>query len=234
MKKVYTVPSFESAAFGSDGVTLYVADKAGKVRIWGQPHSFEEDQHKEKLENYLNRQAPDFHVEFPPVRGPIHITDRNKLVVVDGEGAVRIWDPTRPSASKRIMAVGGGARSIASADGHVFVTSMTGALKVGLDDGSGFLPWSKDARGAFVAASPMTAGTFFTLDNGSLASRNTQSGGVVWTTTVPDGHPCGLAVSPDGNTLAACIGNFVATFDATSGAALAHGYRAAGDFAWKR
>lgn len=229
-----TVPSFESAVFGNDNITLYVADKDGKVRIWGQPHSFEEDQHKEKLENYLNRQAPDFHVEFPPIRGPIHVTDTNKLIVVDAEGTVRIWDPTRPSGSKRIMKVGGGARSIASADGNIFVTSQTGALKVGKDDGSGYLPWSKDTRAAFVAAGPMTAGTFFTLDAGMLESRNTQTGEVAWSTKIPDGYPCGLDLDPNGNVVAACIGNFVATFDATSGAPLAYGYRADGDFTWNR
>ncbi len=229
-----TVPSFESAVFGNDGISLFVADKKGKVRIWGQAHSFEEDQHKEKLENYLNRQAPDFHVEFPPIRGPIHITEGNKLIVVDQEGSVRIWDPTRPSAVKRIMKVGGGARSIASADGHIFVTSVTGALKVGVEDGSGYLPWSKDARGGFVAASSMTAGTFFSLDAGTLESRNIQSGEVVWAAVVPPGRACGLTLSRDGNTLAACIGDFVATFDATSGAPMAYGYRAAGDFQWDR
>lgn len=228
-----TVPSFESAAFGNDGVTLYVADKAGKVRIWGQAHSFEEDQHKEKLENYLNRQAPDFHVEFGSISGPIHMTESNKLVVVEKEGKVQLWDPTRPSGSKRLMLVGGGARSIASADGYVFVTSMTGALKVGKEEG-GYLPWSKDARAGFVATNNMAAGSFFTLDTGKLESRNTQSGEVNWSASLPDGFACGLALSPDGNTLAACIGNFVATFDTKTGAPIAHGYRAEADFTWKR
>ena len=228
-----TVARLESAVFGNDGITMYVADNTGKVRIWGQPHSFEEDQHKEKMEDYLNRQAPDFHVEFAPIRGPIHMSTNNKLIVVDQDGNVRAWDPTRPSKSARLFKVGSGARSIASQGGYVFVTSLSGALKVGNDDGSGYLPWSKDAKALFVASSVGSTDRFFTMDPGVLQARNIEDGATVWSAELPQGAGCGLVASGDGDVLAACVSNFVITFDAKSGAPLAYGYRAEGDFAWK-
>lgn len=227
-----TVPSYESATFSPDGLPLYVADKKGKVRIWGQTHSFEEDQHKERLEVYLNRQAPDFHVEFAPLRGPIHVMDDGRLVVVDQEGIVSLWDPTRPSSSKRIMKLEGTGRSLASAEGHIYATSTTGALKVGKADG-GYLPWSKDARGDFVAASSLIPGAFFVQESGRLAKRETASGETGWEVAVPDGHPCGLEVSGDGSMLAACIGNFVVLFDADDGAARSYLYREADEVQWR-
>lgn len=228
-----TVPSFESATFAPNALMLYVADKSGKVRIWGQPHSFEEDQHTEKLENYLNRQAPDFHVEFPPISGPIRVTDTNKLVVVDKEGTVRLWDPTAPSGSKRLMKVGGGARSISSAAGHILVTSTTGAFKIGREDGSGYLPWTKDATADFVVTSPLAIDTFYQLDTGTLRARTIETGDEIWSVEVPDKRACGLAISADAKLLGACIGNYVALFDTENGSAVGYGYRADGDFTWK-
>ena len=228
-----TVPDFESAAFGADGITLYVAARNGKIRIWGQPHSFEEDQHLEKLENYLNRQAPDFLVEFPPIRGPLHVTASGKVIAVDEEGNVRIWDPTAPSSSKRIMNVGAGARSIASAGGAIIVTSQTGALKVGQEDGAGYKAWSKDARGAFIKTTHLNDDVFYVLDRGTLRAVAIETGEEQWSTTIPDDHPCGLTVSPDSSQVVACIGNYVAVFDAATGAPKTYGYRVDGDFHWK-
>lgn len=227
-----TVPEFESAAFGPEGLGLYVADRAGKVRIWGQAHSFEEDQHKEKLENYLNRQAPDFHVEFAPIRGPIDVTDSNQIVVGDAEGIVRLWDPTSPSNSTRVMKLGSPIRSIATAEGHIYATSTSGALKIGKADG-GYLPWTKDARGGFVAANRLATGMYWQLDDGVVAARKTEDGQAMWETSLPTGHLCGLAVSNDANWLAACVGNFVVLLDANGGAIQGYMYRDADGFFWK-
>ena len=226
-----TVQQFESAAFGHDGLALYVADRHGKVRIWGQAHSFEEDQHKEKLENYLNRQAPDFHVEFPPIRGPIGITDANQIVVADAEGVVHLWDPTQPSNSKRIMKLGGPIRSVVGAEGYIYATSTTGALKIGKADG-GYLPWTKDARGGFVTATGLASGMYWQLDDRLVAARKTEDGEALWETALPAGHLCGLAVSNDANWLAACVGNFVVVLDADGGAVQGVMYRDAEGFSW--
>lgn len=226
-----TVPSFESAAFNRTGVGVFVADREGKVRIWGQPHSFEKDQHKEKLENYLNRQAPDFHVEFPPVRGPIGLTTEGQVVVADDSGVVRLWDPMRPSSAKQIMKLDGHMRSVAVAEGHVYATSVNGALKIGLLEG-GYLPWTKEARGGMAAASPLAPGRFYLLDRGALSARNTEDGEALWQVELPEGHLCGIALADDAATLAACVGNFVAVFDARTGRHLGTAYRD-DQFVWR-
>ncbi len=227
-----TVSDYESASFSSGGLPLFVADKKGKVRIWGQSHSFEEDQHKEKLENYLNRQAPDFHVELSPIRGPIHVMDDGRLVVVDIEGIVRVWDQTSPSTSKRIMKLDGAVRSLDSGDGYIYATSVTGALKVGKADG-GYLPWSADARGGYVAASRLAAGTFFVVDSNQLKQLTTETGETVWRADLPDGHACGIDVSDDAKTLAVCVGNYVALFDASDGTPRSYLYRDGENVVWK-
>ncbi len=228
-----TVKEFESAVFTEQGMGLYVADRLGKVRIWGQAHSFEEDQHKEKLENYLNRQAPDFHVEFGPIRGPLALTDDGKLVVTDEEGVVNVWDPTKPSSSKRIMKLDGHARSVAAAEGFIYATSVNGALKIGKVAG-GYLPWTHDARGGMVAAHGLATGMYWQLDTNEISARKTETGDPMWQTPLPDGNLCGLAISEDASHLAACVGNFIVLLDADGGAIFALGYRADDGFQWQK
>lgn len=227
-----TVGKFESAAFNRNGVGIYVADEAGKVRIWGQAHSFEEDQHKEKLENYLNRQAPDFHVEFPPIRGPLTLSDSDQILVADSEGVVRMWDPTNPSSAKQIMKLDGHLRSMAAAEGYVYATAVTGQLKIGKTEG-GYLPWTKEARGGMVAANRLATGMFWLLDRGSISARKTEDGGAMWESKVPDQNLCGLAVSDDAAVVAACVGNFVVLVDANSGGIRGYAYRDGENFVWK-
>lgn len=229
-----TVPEFESATFSSEGLGIYVADKTGKVRIWGQAHTFEEENAKEKLEDYLNRQAPDFLIEFPSVRGPVHMTDDNKLVITDAEGIVRLWDQMSPSSSKRLMKLDAAAQSIDSAGGYIFVTSTFGQLKVAKADGSGYMPWSKDVRGRYVAATPLAVDQFFVLDEGRMELIDVETGEPKWKAELPKGRPCGLAVSPDASRLAACVGNYVAVFDATNGNPIGYGYATSDGFQWKQ
>ena len=226
-----TVENFESAVFADDALALYVADRQGKVRIWGQAHSFEEDQHKEALAVYLNRQAPDFHVEFPAIRGPIAMTPAGQLMVGDEEGVVRLWDPTRPSSSKRIMKLDGHVRSFAAAEDYLYATSTSGSLKIGQTAG-GYLPWTKDARGGFVAATDAAPGTYWQLDDGAVSWRNTEDGAARWELKLPAGALCGLAVARDASWLAACVGNRVVLVDAETGGAAGHMFSANDQFAW--
>lgn len=203
------VKNFESAVFRDDGKTLYVADKGGKLRIWGQAHSFTKQGKGERLENYLNRQAPDFLVELPSIEGTLAASGTGLLFVAGSDGIVSSWDPKKPGEIHRLMKVKGTVKSMQATAKNVVTTSKSGYLKVGRVDPPSYLPWSKDVKADYVAISEFTGDDFVMLDGEGVKMKNLDSGENTWTLALPEGPRCGLDVSDDGHKIAACVGNMV-------------------------
>ena len=212
------VKTFESARFGADGTTLYVAEPGGKIRIWGQAHSFEESGDTEKMEEYLNRQAPDFHVEFKSVGGPFVFNEKNIMFVGDGTGVITMWDPLKPSAIKKIMKLSAPVRSIDATDRNIVATSSAGQLKVGILDPPSYLPWSREAKGDYAAVDTYLGDNFVSLTGSTVALRSIETGEPVWSKELGAGSACGLDVSPDGRQIVACVSNAIVILNATDGA----------------
>lgn len=203
------VKQFEAAVFSGDAKTLYVGERTGKLRIWGQSHSFEKQGKGERLENYLNRQAPDFLVTFASIEGPIASSGRGMLFVADSEGIISAWDPSKPGEIHRLMKVKGTVKSMQATAQHVVTTSKSGFLKVGRVDPPSYFPWSKDVRAEFAAISEFTGDDFVFLDAQGVKMKSIEEGKEKWALDLPEGPRCGLDVSDDGRTIAACIGNMV-------------------------
>lgn len=212
-----SVSSVEDAAFARSEFSLYVGSPDGTIRIWGQAHSFEEPKSTEKMEDYLNRQASDFKIKMKPLRGPLHATDSGLLLFADDTGVVSLWNPRKPSESRRIMKLEGTARSLSTSGNDVVTTSSTNQLKVGRLDPPSYLPWSRGETAAYAATSEFLPDKFIELSEGRLRARTISTGDEEWSVALPSGEPCGVSVSPDGNLAAVCVDNYVATFATSDG-----------------
>ncbi len=203
------VKNFASAVFSPDGKVLYVGDKGGKLRIWGQAHSFTKQGKDERLENYLNRQAPDFLVQFPSIEGEIASTGSGVLLIPQSDGTISAWDPKSPGDIQSLMKVKGTVKSMQATAQNVVTTSDSGYLKVGRVSPPSYLPWSKDVRADYVAIRNSTGSDFVMLDSEGVKMKNIDNGSQTWSLALPPGQRCGLDVSDNGQEIAACVGNVV-------------------------
>lgn len=206
------VHNFEAGIFGPKGIPLYGADKNGKLRIWGQAHSFEGLAKDERLENFLNRQAPDFLVEFPSIQGPIGMSESGVLFVVDREGVVSKWNPEKPGEIDRIMKVKGRLKSIQATNYNIVTTTNAGVLKVGVVNPPSYLPWSRNVEAEYAALSEI-GDTFVLVDNEGLKMKEIQTGKETWNLALPDGTRCGLDISDNGKNIAVCVNHMIYIVD---------------------
>ncbi len=213
-----TVGNLAGATFAKNDYTLYISAEDGTIRIWGQAHSFADPEPQEKMEDYLNRQGSDFNINVGPLRGPLHSTSNGHIVMTDDQGVVRLWNPRKPSKSKRVMKLDGTARSVSTSGDDIVTTSSNGSLKVGRLDPPSYLPWSRDEKADYAAASDAYYGKFVQLGGGKVRAREIETGEEVWSTDVPAGNSCGLTMSPDGSLVAACVNNFVVILNTSDGA----------------
>lgn len=210
------VPSLAAAAFAHDSFSLFVSEPGGKVRVWGQAHSFEQPSGDEKLENYLNKQASDFNVNFKPLAGPLYLMPGGSMIFGDQEGVISLWNPAKPSQSKRIMKLDGPVRSISGSGNELVATSTTGQLKAGKLDPPSFFGWARDVRGDFAGTSELLRGKFVEATEGTIRLRVMETGEVEWELPAP-GKPCGVAVSEDGNFAAICLDHKVVVLSTRDG-----------------
>ena len=212
-----TVSDMESGIFARDSFSLFVSETSGRVRVWGQAHSFEVPKGDEKLENYLNKQASDFNVTFAPLSGPLYLMPGGSMVFGDKEGVISIWNPAKPSQSSRIMKLNGPVKSLSGSGNEVVATSVGGQLKAGRLDPPSFYGWARDAKGDYAATADLLRGKFIESSDGVIRLRVTETGETEW--EVPaKGKPCGVAVSPDGNFAAVCLDHKVAILQVSNGA----------------
>lgn len=211
-----SIADVESAAFAPDGLGLYVSEPSGKIRVWGQSHSFEKPE-GENLENYLNRQASDFNVQFDPLAGPMFAMPEGGLLMGGADGVISFWHSSAPGKSKRVMKLDSPVRSVTASNNDVVTVSQSGALKVGTLEPSTYHLWSKQAKTEWAATNTHLTGKFVEVVDGTVRLREAQSGEVNWTLPLPSGRSCGVAVSPDGRLGAACVADTLFVFNVGPG-----------------
>ncbi len=138
------------------------------------------------------------------------------MIFGDQEGVISLWNPARPSQSKRIMKLDGPVRSISGSGNELVATSTTGQLKAGKLDPPSFFGWARDVRGDFAATSDLLRGKFVEATKGTIRMRVMETGEVEWELPAP-GTPCGVAVSEDGNFAAVCLDNKVVILSTRDG-----------------
>jgi WD40 repeat protein len=227
------VKSYEGASFARDNLGIYVSDSEGKVRIWGQSHSFEEELTKEKLEDYLNRQAPDFHVQFGALAGPLTMSTDGVLLVGAADGTISVWNPRKPSSSKRIMKLDAPVAAFDAAGGVVVATSTNGQLKVGVLDPPGYKPWSRDARADYADVSNLLTDQFVSQTGNTVALRDVETGDEVWSKELPGSRACGVSVSQNARRIAVCVDDRVVFVDAETGEPRSYAWNKGGALGWK-
>lgn len=211
-----TIPDVESAEFAPDNFTLFVTEKGGKLRVWGQANSFNKPT-RENLENYLNRQASDFNVQFDPLSGPIFTMPQGGLLVGGADGVVSFWHSGAPSRTKRIMKLDAPAKTLSASTNDIVAVSQTGGLKVGTLEPAVYHAWSKAAKTEWAVTNQHLDGKFAEIANGKLALRDAQSGNPIWELPLPKGTSCGLAVNPEGRMGAACVDEALFVFNIADG-----------------
>lgn len=228
-----TVKAYQGASFARDNLGVYVSDSEGKVRIWGQSHSFEDELSKEKLEDYLNRQAPDFHVQFPPLSGPIQMSTDGVLLVGAQDGTISMWNPSKPSSSKRIMKLDAPVARFDAAGGVIVATSTQGQLKVGTLSPPSYKAWSRDAKADYADVANLLPDQFISQTGATVALRDVETGEEQWTRELPGSDACGVAISENGRRVAVCIDGNVVLLDAETGMPSSYVFNSSGALGWK-
>lgn len=226
------VKSYQGASFARDNLGVYVSDSEGKVRIWGQSHSFEEELTKEKLEDYLNRQAPDFHVQFGPLSGPIEMSSQGFLLVGAADGTISMWNPSKPSSSKQIMKLDAPVARFDAAGGVVVATSTQGQLKVGTLSPPSYKPWSRDARADYADVANLLPDQFVSQTGGTVSLREVESGESVWTVDLPGDEACGVSISENGRRVAVCVDRRIVFLDTETGSPYSYAWVGEGGLRW--
>jgi WD40 repeat protein len=215
------VQLYESSAFSMDSTKLYVSGAKGKLRIWGQPELFYARGSEEKLDEYLNRRAPDFFVEFPSLRGPIAVDTKGSVLIGSAQGVVSYWNPLKPRRVVRIMKLKSPLTSLSESDGFVVATAKDERLRVGRIDPPGYLPWSREESALLAAAHPWYPDHFVSLHRDRISARQLSDGNEVWSQPLQrGGQPCGLTISGSGDFVALCLDNIVAVARTSDGSVL--------------
>jgi hypothetical protein len=215
------VKLYESSAFSMDSTKLYVSDAKGKLRIWGQPELFYARGPEEKLDEYLNRRAPDFFVEFPSLRGPIAVDTQGSVLVGSAQGVVSYWNPLKPSRVVRIMKLKSPLTSLSESDGFVVATAKDERLRVGQIEPPGYLPWSRNESALLAIAHPWYPDHFISLHHDKVSARQLSTGSQAWSQPLNrKERPCGLTISGSGDFVAVCLSNVVAVLRTSDGSAI--------------
>ncbi len=227
------VKNYSGASFARDNLGIYVSDHDGNVRIWGQEHSFEDELSKEKLEDYLNRQAPDFKVQFAPLEGPLNMTTDGVLLIGAKDGTISMWSMQKVSSSKRIMKLDAPVERFDAAGGVIVATSTEGQLKVGTLDPPSYKAWSREAKADFADVSNLLTDQFVSQTGSTVALRDVESGDAVWSVELPGSKACGVAVSANARRIAACVDDNIVVLDAENGQARSHAWHTGSGIGWK-
>ncbi|MEZ4458797.1 MAG: hypothetical protein R3E66_03530, partial [bacterium] len=211
------ISSVAAVRFAPDVFSMFVTEPSGKLRVWGQAHSFEKQGSDETLAQYLNRQGSDFTVEFEPLSGPIFALPDNALLMAGADGVVSFWSSNAPSKTRRVMKLDGPLKQLTASGTDIVAVSVSGSLKVGKLDPPSYQPWSREARTEWAATNSLMRGEFVEVVDGTLKLRETETGNTLWEKPLPAGASCGVAVSADSRLGAACVGDVIMVFNTRDG-----------------
>jgi hypothetical protein len=215
--RLTNVKALETAGFFSDGKGLFAVESNGKLHVWGQSERALDEVSLKDLKRFMARQSPDFTANLSSLKGPVHVTDSNELIMATETGKVLRWKPDNPGEIEAVVQLPASATSFGFDGRHIAATAADGSLRAISLFERAFLPWSAGQSGALVAASPELSDKFAVADQGTLGMRAFEDGAYQWQRELPAGELCGLTLSPDAKTLAVCVDSGVVLVEPTTG-----------------
>lgn len=221
----------ESAGWHPSGAAFFATEPTGKLHIW----KVDEEQLRrlpdETIQMFLNRQLPDYTGHLPEMAGPFVVRPDGKIIFGDSEGHLLRWDSQHPTDVELVIKLDAPTRSMASQGGLLAATSRSGQLRVASLEQNAFVPWSMKATGSFVTAHQDGEALIVSKD-GEVRAVRAASGELIWSAKIGSVPACGLSMSRDGKTLAACFGDRVLLLKASDGAFVAEFGRYEGELRW--
>ncbi|QDG51466.1 WD40 repeat domain-containing protein [Persicimonas caeni] len=215
--RLSTVSDFATGGFLSDGEGLFVVEPHGKLHVWRQGETDLDRVATRDLKKFMARQSPDFTANLSSLSTEALVTETNAMILATASGKVLHWKPSKPGEIATVVKLPTAARSFGFDGRYVAATATDGSLRaISLFENS-FLSWSMKERGEMVAASPKLQDKFVVADAGSLALRGFADGATDWKAALPEGELCGLAFSPQADTLAVCVDSGVVLVEPQTG-----------------
>lgn len=226
--------SLHKAGFFPSASGFFVGDQAGTLHVWKKSEDSLKNLKTRDLKDVIARQTPAFSAQIAPLTGQIAMSSVDDLFMATDDGTVLRWNYKEPSVIDSVVRLPGAGRSLDASQDYLVATSEDGALRVVSRAEAAFLPWSLDERAEVAAASSEGLVVLGEVDGGAvLAMRSYQEGAYSWRVPAPGGKSCGLALSPDAQTIALCLDAGVIFVDSKTGEALAAARRSAERFEWR-
>jgi hypothetical protein len=193
-----------AAAWHPSGQAFFVTEPTGKLHIWKVSEEQLRRLPDETIQMFLNRQLPDYTGHLPEMAGPLVVRPDGLVLFGDIEGHLLRWNPQQPTDVELVIKLEGTATTLATQGERLCATSTTGQLRVADLKKNAFMPWSMKATGQYVAAHH-DGELMIVARQGELVALRGEDGREVWRAKVAQATSCGLAVSRDGQSVAACF-----------------------------
>jgi hypothetical protein len=222
----------EGAGWHPGGSAFFASEPTGKLHLWKVTEEQLRKLPDETIQMFLNRQLPDYTGHLPEMAGPFVVRPDGLIVFGDSEGHLLRWSPQKPTDVELIIKLDAPAASMTSQRGLIAATSRSGQLRVADMGKNAFVPWSMKASGQHVAAHE-DGEVLFVARGGELRALRAADGALVWSAKLAAAPSCGLSLSRDGKTLAACFGERVLFLKAADGAYISMVGRHKDELRWR-
>ncbi|AWV91273.1 hypothetical protein [Bradymonas sediminis] len=232
------VKDLKVGGFFTSGAGFYAAEKSGALHVWKKSEKKLDKASTRDLKRVAMRQTADFSVGLPPASGQVVVTPDDSLVMGVTDGDILRWNLATPDQVDGVGRLPGAGKSLGLSQSYLVATTRDGQLRVIERARPVQLPWSKESRGEFVAASPKLAESFAVLEKSDgqwvVAMRDFKSGDYRWTTRLDSAKICGFEFSADARQLAICADSGILVLDTSTGA-LVNAFRRNGEsLEWQR
>jgi hypothetical protein len=204
-----------SVAWTLDGKRWILSDDKNQLHVWENIDTMSVPK-DERLEDYANRQEPDFGLRLSSLAGPIVATPEGRLVVANAEGLL-LEVPVGAGSAMSLGKLGQPVESLVLGDNHV-VALAEGKSMVARKAPWAWLKWSVPMKIEAAAAGLQDAERLVLLRGEDVAALKWETGEQAWSHPRPASDFCGLAMEPRGARVAACFGGVVSIFKGDTGA----------------
>ena len=226
------VKDLKVGGFFPSGAGFYAAEKSGALHVWKKSEKKLDKASTRDLKRVAMRQTADFSVGLPPASGQVVVTPDDSLVMGAADGDILRWKLATPDQVDGAGRLPGAGKSLGLSQSYLVATTRDGDLRVIDRARPVHLPWSKKARGEFVAASPKLAESFAVLEKSGgqwvVGLRDFESGEYRWRTRLDSAKICGFELSADARQLAICADSGILLLDTSTGA-LVNAFRRNGE-----
>lgn len=198
-----------SARFSQDGKKLFVAQSDGRIHVWRQAQDLELLLSKRtKVQEYVARQNAHYNMNFG-LPAFIMLDHGKDLVFGTQQGKLYYWSAATPGEADIALHLVPPIRSVVRQQDALFGTSSDGHLRGYSFKRDGLVPWTKQARAAWVAAGQKHSKHVATVGEVKpvLAWRDSATGKIKWKKDISalGKNHCGLSVDPKGKHIAMCV-----------------------------